>query len=347
MDLEGACDNKVANRLFTWILGVAVLNHFFKRLSRSQESSNDRTKFVAILLLGATGIAFAPIFAKLAMDTDQNAVNAISPAAVAFWRLFLAIPFFAIFLIYSDETKVVKMPSKGKGWMLLLPGCFFAADLSCWHWAFKYTSVANATLEANLASILVAIFGWLFLSERFGWKFPVGGIIALIGLIFLVWEGTKFGDETLKGDLLGFMTAFCYGGYIVSIKVLTVYFSVARIMFMTTLIGAFVISVCLGLIYGHLGSGVLLPQVTWTWVWLICLAAVPQIIGQALITKGISHLPASFSAITLLWQPVMTAVLGWFVLSQPMTMLQIAAGCFILFGIFLARQGTDLGTKKD
>ena len=41
----------------------------------------------------------------------------------------------------------------------------FAADLICWHYGIRYTSVANATVLSNLTPILVTIVAWLVLRE--------------------------------------------------------------------------------------------------------------------------------------------------------------------------------------
>ena len=50
-----------------------------------------------------------------------------------------------------------------KWWPVWLAGLAFAGDLAAWHLSILFTSVANATLEANLASVIVVLFGWLVL----------------------------------------------------------------------------------------------------------------------------------------------------------------------------------------
>jgi len=53
----------------------------------------------------------------------------------------------------------------------------FAGDLAVWHWSIKLTLVANATLEANMSSLFVALFAWRFL---------VALAVALFGTVLLV-----------------------------------------------------------------------------------------------------------------------------------------------------------------
>lgn len=307
-----------------------------------RRSLNKNHGYILLLFVGATSIAFAPIFAKLAVQSDHGVDFGMSPAAVAFWRLALSFPVF-LFMSYrsrdmkEESPRFVSIKSYG---LLALPGFFFAADLAAWHWSFEFTSVANATLEANMASVFVALFGWLILKERLSWKFPLGMSISVCGLIGLVLAGSNLGFGDVKGDLLGISTALCYAGYLLSVKMLTNHFRVPFIMLFTTLIGGCVI-LC-GLFIGYRTDilGALLPHESRTWLWLVCLALIPQIAGQALIAKGMSQLPVSFSAISLLWQPMMAAVLGWLILGQPLSLIQVGAGLMILLGIFLARQGT-------
>ena len=52
---------------------------------------------IPALVAGALGIAFAPILAKLAVNADSGTL--LSPAAVAFWRMALAAPFFLLPLL--------------------------------------------------------------------------------------------------------------------------------------------------------------------------------------------------------------------------------------------------------
>ena len=66
--------------------------------------------------------------------------------------------------------------------------------------------------------------------------------------------------------------------------------------------------------------------------------------GQGLIAYALAHLPAAFSSVGLLLQPVMAAVFAWVLLAEPLVALQIAGGAVVLAGIYLARRGSK-GTQ--
>ena len=61
--------------------------------------------------------------------------------------------------------------------------------------------------------------------------------------------------------------------------------------------------------------------------------------GQGLIAYALAHLPAAFSSVSLLFQPVMAALFAWLLLAEPLVPLQIAGGVVVLAGIYLARRG--------
>ncbi len=55
-----------------------------------------------------------------------------------------------------------------------------------------------------------------------------------------------------------------------------------------------------------------------------------------MIAYALGHLPASFSSVSLLWQPVVAAWLAWLLLQEPLTWLQGMGGLVTLTGIGVA-----------
>ena len=66
--------------------------------------------------------------------------------------------------------------------------------------------------------------------------------------------------------------------------------------------------------------------------------------GALKLEKGLdafsmAWLPATFSSLTLLIQPVVAAMLAWVFLNEPLTVAQAAGGSIVIAGIVLARRG--------
>jgi drug/metabolite transporter (DMT)-like permease len=79
-----------------------------------------------------------------------------------------------------------------------------------------------------------------------------------------------------------------------------------------------------------------LPQSAAGWLPLIGLALISQVGGQSLIAYAMAHLPATFSSVGLLLQPVVAGALAWAVLSEALTPLAIVGGVLVLIGIRVA-----------
>ncbi len=281
---------------------------------------------LAALLAGATCIALSPIWVRIAD---------IGPTASAFWRVALAVPLLWALYLLAPRSETAAGNAQWK--LLALAGVAFAGDLAFWHWSIKFTSVANSTLLANLASIFVTLAAWLIWRQRPSALFLAGLFSALAGVALLVRTSLGFSPTALFGDALGVVTAMFYAWYLLSVKgVRDRGASTLRLMAITTTVTAVI------LFPVALASGeALLPQ-SWTgWLTLLGLAWISHSAGQGLIAYALAHLPAAFSSVSLLFQPVMAAVFAWVLLGEPLVALQVAGGVVVLLGIYLARRGSS------
>ncbi|TVR95721.1 MAG: DMT family transporter [Rhodospirillales bacterium] len=280
------------------------------------------------LILGAIGIAFAPIFVRL---------SELGPVATAFHRLFLALPALWLWLAIAERnTQRSQGPRTARDRLgLAAAGLFFAGDLAFWHWSIQLTSVANATLLANFAPVFVALAGFLLFAERFSRTFLAGMAAALTGACVLMGKSFAIGADALLGDILGLITAVFYAGYIVSVARLRARFSTPTIMAWSSLV------TCTALLPIALIAGEsLVPVTLYGWGVLVGLALVSQVGGQSLIAFALAHLPAAFSSVSLLLQPAMAAVLAWIILDEALGPVQGAGALMILAGIVIARRGS-------
>lgn len=216
---------------------------------------------------------------------------------------------------------------------LIAAGLFFAADLGVWHWSIIYTSVANSTLLANLAPIFVTLAAWLLFRNRPTALFVVGMAAALAGMVLLLGRDFSLGGKALLGDALGVVTAMFYAGYQLTVTRLRSGASTASIMAWSGLITAVAL-----LPVALISREQFFPNTATGWGMLFGLALISQVAGQSLIAYAMAHLPARFSSVGLLLQPVMAALLAWVLLGETMLAVQIAGGVVVLIGIFIAHR---------
>ena len=276
-----------------------------------------------LLLLGAVCIAFSPIFVRL---------SELGPMATAFYRIALALPVLWLWIWHDSGTLPIVQPQR-RDWLLLgLAGVLFAFDLMAWHASIMLTSVANATLLANLAPVFVTLGSWLLFKERFGARFLLALALGIAGAAVMLGDSLQIGTKHLAGDGLGLLTAVFYGGYILTVSRLRRRFSTLLIMAVSGLVSALVLWPVAIVMEDQL-----LAHTAYGWAILAGLALISHAGGQSLITYALAHLPAAFSSVTLLLQPVTAALLAWWLLDEALRGWQSLGGVMVLTAIVLAR----------
>jgi drug/metabolite transporter (DMT)-like permease len=282
------------------------------------------------LVIGAVAIGFSPILVRL---------SELGPFATAFWRVALALPLLFLWMAWERRASA---PRPAGPWLparplrrLLPAGLFFAGDLIFWHLSILNTTVANATLFANFAPVVVAIGAWAILRERMTGRFAIGLLIAMAGAGLLVGASFEINPAHVVGDASGMVTAFFFGAYMLAVRVARGNMSAATIMFWSGVVTA------AALLVVTIGAGErVMPMTLYGWGVLIVLAWICHAAGQGLLAFGLGHLPASFSSLVILIEPLAAAVFGWLILSEALTPLQGLGGAVILTGILIARRAT-------
>ncbi|MGH8615746.1 MAG: DMT family transporter [Gammaproteobacteria bacterium] len=247
-----------------------------------QPTTHTDRKALGSLIAGALCIGFAPIFVRL-IDVGYT--------AAAFWRVALSVPVLWL-LRYPRQQRDPEGNSARLHW-LWLAGVFFAADLAVWHQSIRFTSVANATLLANLSPLFVTAGSVWLCGDRINAGFLTGLVLALTGSTVLVADSFTVSMQTVRGDCFGVVAAVFYSGYLLGVSRLRRHVSAVEVMWWSTLACAAALLPVVLL----LGEP-LWPQSARGWAVLLGLAFVSQITGQGLIAYALAHLPASFSSVS-------------------------------------------------
>ena len=279
---------------------------------------------LAALFAGAACIAASAIWVRL---------SEVGPLATAFWRVALALPVLGIAALLMDRGPSSK-PTAAERPALIAAGACFAGDLALWHGSILLTSVANATLLANFAPIFVTLAVWLLLGQRPASRFLLALIIALSGTVLLLASPGRDGASgglALLGDALGLGTAMFYAGYQLAMNRARRRLGAITAMAWSSLVCA---AILLPLVLAAGESP--WPSTPAGWGILVGLALVSQVAGQTLIAWAIAHLRPTIASVGLLLQPVIAAGYAWLVLSERVTLVQVAGGVLVLIGIWLS-----------
>ncbi len=306
------------------ILGTLATWQILFFLSQSTDRNlGAHAPAVAALLAGAVAIATSALFVK---------VSEAGPVSTAFWRVFLALPFLWAWSVIGQRGNHTAIFMANRR-LMMAAGLFFAGDLAVWHWSIVLTSVANATLLANLAPIFVTLAAWVLFRKQPTLLFLTGLAAALVGVTMLIGGDLHLGGKEMLGDVLGVITAMFYAAYQLTVTRLRARAATSSIMAWSGLITA-VVLLPVALISGEQ----FFPGTATGWVMLFGLALISQVAGQSLIAYAMAHLAATFSSVGLLLQPVMAAIFAWLLLGETMGAVQISGGIMVLIGIRIAHQ---------
>jgi len=283
------------------------------------------------LLGGALAIGFSPVLVRY---------SDVSPLSSAFFRVFLAVPLIAAFLWQAQPKASKQASGQYDAWLMVACGVAFAGDLICWHLAIEYTSIANSTLLANLATVFTPLMAWWLFGEQLSRLFLVGMAVALGGLVLLLGQSLKLGGHYWLGDLLAIITALFYTLYLLLVSRLRHRHSALKV-----LLGSSAVCAATLFPFALLWPGPLLPQSLWFWLVLLALSWVSHAAGQGLIIYSLAHLPAAYS-IGLLLQPVVAALLAWWWFGEILTALQLAGAVVVLVGLGLSRWASVAPEKR-
>ena len=284
----------------------------------------------AALLAGALLLGFSAILVRWSAPA--------APVVVGFYRMAFALPWI-LALGLREGTPRPGALRRGLPWALLAGLCF-TADLTLWHSALHWTTAASATLLVGLAPLWVSLFSVAVLGHRLRTAAWTGLGLALAGAALLAFGGgARVGLG--RGELLGFLASFGYGGYTLGLVRARRHLTGPQAMALVTALCLLAFGL-LGLARGDSFGAGFSPR---TWTSLALLGLVVQAVAWWLISWGLGHVSPSFGALGLLLQQGSTVLLGWALLGERPGAVQAFGTALILGGIALA--ALPLGDAAD
>jgi len=285
----------------------------------ADESKNLAPAYLA-LAVGVACIACSAIFVKVA---------AVPGSTSAFYRVLFAAAVAVPLSLWKRPT----LPKRNAVVLTLAGGVFFGIELVLWQVALLVTSVANATLLANIAPVWVGLGALILFRERLGAYFWPGLVLALAGMALVVSGGARQLARFNYGDVLSIIASFFYALYLLVTQ--RVRASMDTLTFLALSVTSSVVlllPVCLVLgapLWGFSARA---------WVALAALGLLSHLGGYLAINYALGHLRATSVSVILLVQPVITALLSIPLLGEPLSVQQIIGGALVLSGIYLVNR---------
>ncbi len=248
---------------------------------------------------------------------------------------------------YRAELRTLTRLEVGLG---LLSGFFLALHFATWISSLEYTSVASSVVLVTTTPLWVALLSPLLLREISGKTVVIGMVLALAGGVVVgladacTWQAglvcpplaTFVRGTAFFGDFLALCGAWAAAGYVLIGRRLRAKMSLIPYIFVVYGMAAVVLLMILGIsrepVFGYLPV---------TYLWLLLLALVPQLLGHSTFNWALRYLPASLVSITLLGEPIGSTILAYLILKEAPTPLKIIGAVLILAGIYIASANDD------
>jgi drug/metabolite transporter (DMT)-like permease len=297
----------------------------------------DRLILPFAIVIAILAVSTASIFVRFAQRDAPSIV-------IAALRLGFAVVAIAPFAItrYRSELRVLTRHELLLG--ALSGGCL-AIHFAAWITSLEYTSIVSSVVLVSTGPLWVAIFSPLFLKEPLIRPVLIGMLLALLGgtiialgdscqinhgLVCPSFSGFLQG-EALLGNFLALVGAWALAGYLMIGRRLRSGMSLVPYIFVVYGVAA------VALFTAMFASGQRPTGFSgMTYVWIMLLALLPQLIGHSTFNWILRHLSATLVAITTLGEPVGAAVLAYFILKEIPASLTIFGGFLILAGIYIS-----------
>ncbi|GAB4432817.1 MAG: DMT family transporter [Anaerolineales bacterium] len=289
------------------------------------------------IIIAILAVSTASIFIRFAQQDAPSLV-------IAALRLTFASLVLAPIALIRHRVELRKL-SKGDLLLGLLSGIFLAIHFATWISSLEHTSIASSVVLVSTGPLWVALLSPIFLKESLTRSVLIGMLLALVGGTIIglsdscqITSGLScpplsefIQGQAFLGNSLALTGAWAVAGYLMIGRKLRAKMSL--IPYISVVYGM----AALALLGIMLAAGQ--SPFGWkpiTYLWILLLALVPQLIGHSTYNWALAYLPAALVSITTLGEPIGSAVLAYFILNEAPTSLTILGGALILSGIYIA-----------
>ena len=279
-------------------------------------------------------IILAVIFWGSSFIATKVALKELSPESIISLRLIIASVFLFITAIVYKKDFSINLKSHGIIFILALIAVF---HLLIQVTGLKYTTAANTGWIIGTAPIFMAILAAIFFREKIGLLKISGIIIAMFGLLLLIGKGNITNVDLIenKGDLLVLASAFTWGVYsMVNKKISLSYSPLMTILYLFVMMAIIIIPFNLNeaSVYSvvHLSLN--------GWISILFLGLFCSGIAYVIWAYSLRDLESAKVGAFLYFEPLVTVLAAWILLSESITVLMILSGVIITLGVVLVNK---------
>lgn len=258
--------------------------------------------------------------------------HGFQPLAYAVVRYGLAAAIFVVIALLAERTLRIARRDLG---LVGLAALFLWLNQIVFVYALDTTSASTIALLLGATPVFAALIGLALGLERMSRRFWGASVVSFAG-VGLVAAGAGSGVSSSRlGILLGILTAATWAGYSVAVAPLMARYSASRISAVVLPLGWVAIAATGGSQAAEQDYGGISA---WVWVLLAFATLGPLVLTNILWFRALHGIGPSRATLIANLQPFVAAVFALVLLSERMTLLQVAGGVLIGGGILLARR---------
>ena len=281
--------------------------------------------------LAALGVAVVAVGTSAVLIRMSDAPSLVKALYRVVFTVFLLAPF-ALTRHREGFARLRSRDALAAG----VTGVALAVHFALWFESLRWTTVAASATLVQAQPLFVALGAWALLGERLTRRIALGVAVALGGMALmsvgdLLVGGALAGRRPLYGDALAVAAAVASAAYVLAGRTLRQ--RVALLPYVTVVyVVCATVLFALALAAGHPLTGYPSRE----WLLFLGMAVGPGVFGHTVINWALAHVESSVVSVSLLGEPLVSALLALALFSEMPSLLTLAGGAVVLGGIYLA-----------
>ena len=223
-----------------------------------------------------------------------------------------------------------------------LAGVFLAAHFLAWITSLQYASVASSVVLVSTVPIWVGLMTPILSHDSISRLMVIGIAISSVGAAVIGIGDASGSEHALMGDAIAVLGAIAVSVYLLIGRRVRSELSAPSYLFLCYSAAAATLGILLLFsgesLHGHPNEA---------WLWILCLALIPQMIGHSTFNWALEWVSAALISVVLLCEPILTTLFAWIVLAEAPTASTVGGGVLVMIGVYVAVRGEESSKEHD
>lgn len=279
-----------------------------------------RTKGIFLTVLSAVIYGFTPVLCSITYSYGNN------PITLTFFRGLIILPILTCLMLKDKISFKCSMIEFVKIFFVAMFGTVITTLLL--YSSYQYLDVGTSTTLHFLYPLFVTLICHFVYKDVLTKKHIFALILSFIGILTFI----NLNDlNEIKGMIYALTSGITFSIYLVGIEKL-------KLSKMNDYKLSFYLALVLTIsifIFGTATKQLVFNQPLKSYVLIVCVAILAQLIGVICLKKGIGYLGSSLASMFSMFEPVSSVIFGYVFLNEAITIIKVIGCCFILGGVSL------------